>query len=540
VARSVGGSVGIDFGTSTCFVAREIAAGDADILPIGNSKRYLASLAGHIGGSFVVGEDAEVLTPDRVIRSVKSAITENRATVRVGGRDGATEVPRDDVVVAVFREIAKRARDRGWPLDEGRQLRLGCPAMWMGPQRRLLIDLAASAGLSVEDSALIEEPVAAGIAWLNHRIRVGDPVAGRILVFDMGGGTLDLAVMQVEIAERPTIAVLTSVGLPMAGDALDESIVQDLCEEREIDLDSLKDPLQARADLLRQARDTKLALSDAPVQTVYFEPFFYGGKVLPVKYSRDRLNAVFQPQMTHAESLVWRALRLSRLTHVNGTSPTRILDLSREELAADIDAVLLVGGMSRVPYVRDRLAALFPHARRYDHAGGAADEAIVAGIADTTGYNTMNMYRPGLDIALVWGKDNRFPLYEAYTPLFEIWQLQSGQTDLGFPVRAGQRQGIPRQPGGELWVRTAAGEPVELVHTQRTARPTPEKVTTLPVPFGHYDIQFKLYCDGHIHLTDGAGHDHRVRVHGWPVIGDLGDRLDPLPDPPVPYPFNRP
>ena len=51
---------------------------------------------------------------------------------------------------------------------------------------------------------------------------------------------------------------------------------------------------------------------------------------------------------------------------------------------------------------------------------------------------------------------------------------------------------------------TAAGDPVTLVYTKLTALPTPETLSVLPVPFGRHFIQFKLYCDGHIHLTDGA------------------------------------
>lgn len=539
MVRSDGETVGIDFGTSTCFVGREIGAQRAEVLPIGQGERYLPSLVGHIGGSFVVGEDAESFTPDRVIRSVKSAITADQEMVRVGGRDGATEVSRDDVVTAIFKEIARRARDRGWPLDRGQHLRLGCPAMWLGKQRRLLIELAAAAGLEITVDALIEEPVAAGVAWLNSRRLRHEPASGRVLVFDMGGGTLDLAVLQVGGDEHSSIAVLTSVGMPLAGDRLDEAIVEDLCAERGIDIAAMKEPFQARADLLRQARETKVALSSAQVQTVYFEPFYYGGQIAPFRYDRQRLNAAFKPQMEEAEDLVWRALRLARLTHLDGASAQEILANSHEQLAADVDVVLLVGGMSRVPHVRTRIAELFPKAQLH-YVAHTADEAIVTGLADTSGYNTLNMYRPAVDVELVWPVNQRYALYDAYTPLFEVQHLHSGRSFVGYPVEVGQRQGIPHQRNGELRVLNAAGLPVPLIHTKVTALPTPEILSTVPIPFGRKDLRLKFYCNGQLYVTDGQGHDHQIRIAGWPTIGG-GDPEVPTPptDPQPPYPFNK-
>jgi hypothetical protein len=53
------------------------------------------------------------------------------------------------------------------------------------------------------------------------------------------------------------------------------------------------------------------------------------------------------------------------------------------------------------------------------------------------------LHQAGLDIELAWNGDERYPLYEAYKPLFEIWPLQSGQSHIGHSVPAGQREGIP-------------------------------------------------------------------------------------------------
>ena len=114
--------------------------------------------------------------------------------------------------------------------------RLGCPAMWDGAQRRRLIENALRAGIAVGDNTLIDEPIAAGVAWIVHRTeRMNQSVQGKLLVFDMGGGTLDLAVLDVNASsgDVPEIHVQAATGMGRAGDALDRAIVSDLRQQLE-------------------------------------------------------------------------------------------------------------------------------------------------------------------------------------------------------------------------------------------------------------------------------------------------------------------
>src|SRR5262245_23074020 len=169
---------------------------------------WMPSIAAIDGRRYVVGERAEE-TPERVIRSVKRAITDNKINVGPSGPPDAMEVPADNVIVAIFKEIKKRANAAGRPLGRLKEVRLGCPAMWNGSQRRRLLDLAGKAGLPVTDAALVDEPVAAGVAWLaDQYLKDPRPLQGRLVVFDMGGGTLDVAVLDVVGGERPDVRVL--------------------------------------------------------------------------------------------------------------------------------------------------------------------------------------------------------------------------------------------------------------------------------------------------------------------------------------------
>ncbi|MEE3922061.1 Hsp70 family protein [Micromonospora sp. BRA006-A] len=90
---------------------------------------------------------------------------------------------------------------------------------------------------------------------------------GRLLVFDMGGGTLDIAVLDIVGGARPEVSVLTALGTAYAGDMLDHAIARDLFEDlggRGFDLEAVPHPELMRALVLRAARDAKVNLSRLP------------------------------------------------------------------------------------------------------------------------------------------------------------------------------------------------------------------------------------------------------------------------------------
>jgi molecular chaperone DnaK (HSP70) len=540
MARHRPPAVGLDFGTTTSLVARRKGSEPLDLLPIGMTRRWLPSLAGRQDGHLVVGEDADTLSTTNVIRSIKRAITFDQSTVTLGSGE---KLSRDEVVVALLRTIAERSAERGLPLGRQRDLRIGCPAMWRREQRHLLLDLVREAGIDVDAANLVEEPVAAGLAWLGSGAIDATRVGGRLLVFDMGGGTLDIAVLDIEPGDPPSVRVLTSAGMPAAGDALDEAIAEDLTAElgkQGVDILALKRPDAARDNILEQAREAKVLLSTEEQARVVFRRVVFGAQIPPVRYDRERLDEVFRPQLEHAEQKLWDALRLARLTHVRNSSVSTILKTPLDDLAADVDHVLLAGGMSRIPAVRRRLAELLPNATIHDSVGVAADETVVAGLADTGEADPINLYRPCFDFTLFWDGDGRFPLYEAYTPLFETYQLAS-MNEPSYVIRAGHRQGVPQLRQGELRVFSSTGVPVNIERFGKdgTVQDVLEK---LPVKFGHRDVTFRLYTDGRVIVMDGAGHSHTLRVEPWPVIEGAGSRPadQPVPEPTVPYPFNKP
>ena len=112
------------------------------------------------------------------------------------------------------------------------------------------------------------------------------------------------------------------------------------------------------------------------------------------------------------------ALRAAQLAEpVTGTA----YELARtpiDALVERVDVVVLSGGMSQVPYVRQRLADYFAPQTRIELAADPAENAVALGLAQATRYGRINRYRPAFDIVVEWdrGRERR-TLYEAFTPL---------------------------------------------------------------------------------------------------------------------------
>jgi molecular chaperone DnaK (HSP70) len=480
--------VGIDFGTSTTLVASP-----RGVVPIGVASAWMPSVAGfHDNGSVVAGEAAVDLPETRAVRSVKRWITEDKPFVWFETSYGIEEYRADDLIAEILRETVRRAGRQGLDLSS---VRLGCPAMWDGAQRRRLVDAATRAGLSVTTANLVDEPVAAGMAWL---ARSKKATVQNVVVFDMGGGTLDIAVLGVRGKE---IEVLAAVGVPEAGDALDRAIAEDLefaLAAKGVDVDALPFPRRARNRLLYLAREAKLALSTEDEHDVVLSRRLFGMGLLT--YTRRQLNAAFAEQMDRAEIVVTAALRAARITEPG------IAAASTDEVVEGIDAVVLSGGMSRVPYVAERLQALFPRSTRIETACARADEAVVLGLALAPQFRRVNRYRPAFDILLDWdgGQESR-AVYEAYTPLVQAGRIGRGG-ELCF-TRAGRDIGAPRTGKGRLRIVSHGGGPVR-------ATLAGGNLEDFVVELCGDRLAFSVFPDGRLRLTDDSG-THEGRIADW-------------------------
>lgn len=505
-------AVGVDFGTSTSLVAERRGMSAASVVPIGQTTTWMPTLAGLARDGLVFGEDADGLTVRQVVRSVKQAITRSSDEVEL---PGGQRLNADEVIRSLLAEIAKRAASSGYPLGEGADVRLGCPAMWTGEQRARLLRLADEGGIAVDDGTLIDEPIAAGVAWAGHRyLAHSERKNGNLLVFDMGGGTLDIAVLKIYGGIRPEISVLSALGVDRAGDSLDEAIAEDIADElaeRGHAVSELDDPALARALVLRAARRAKVTLSTELSTTVRVDPPY---QALPtIRYSRERLENAFASQLRDAEGWVEAALRQARLTQEQHPDPSALRKLRLADLASDVRFVLLAGGMSRIPAVESRLGALFPNAEIHRDAGVAPEEAIVAGLSDNSAYDRINLHRPGFDFVLRWtdrtGVEQERVLYRAHTPFYGFGEAFT-RSDLSYREGVLARE-LPRSGQGQLRARSVTGEWLRVSLDG-------QECDGIAIPFSHADVVLKLQTNGKVVIVDGRGQRAEARVHSWPVI----------------------
>nr|WP_162907042.1 Hsp70 family protein [Allorhizocola rhizosphaerae] len=455
----------------------------------------MPSLVGYADdGAILVGEQALYVDDAQLVRSIKRCITENRAFVQLDTPTGTKDVRADDLMVEMLRETVRRASAKGVDMTANPPT-LGCPAMWDGPQRRRLHELARRAGLDVTLANLVDEPVAAGIAWLSNQKGPKAPV--RVLVFDMGGGTLDIAVLEVQGQGKQDVSVLAALGVAEAGNALDRVVAEDLeyrLAASGIDVRMLERPKRARQRLQHAAPDVKISLSSVAEVDVKLPRREFG--VASIPYSREQLNEVFAAQMDRAEQYVETALRIAALP--NATEVEDIVSVSIDELAAQVDVVVLSGGMSQIPYVTERLAQLFPPSTRIELAHASPEFAVATGLALASGYARINKYRPAFDIVLEWDKGRQQrTVYEAYTPLLEMRQLATGDGELRL-IRTGRQLKLPEGGTGRLRVVSHSGEASQ-------AKLDGSTLDGFAVELSYDDFEFSLYPDGRIHLIDGKG-----------------------------------
>jgi actin-like ATPase involved in cell morphogenesis len=421
----------------------------------------------------------------------------------------------DDLIVEMLRETASRSSSNGQDMTGKNPLRMGCPAMWDGNQRRRLVELARRAGLPVTLASIVDEPVAAGIAWLAGR-RAESAKPMRVLVFDMGGGTLDIAVLDVRGPHHHDVSVLAAIGVAEAGDTLDDAVTEDLefvLAAAGVNINSLERPQRARARLSYAARAAKIGLTTEDEVDVKLSRREFG--IPSVLYRRSYLNEAFAPQMDRAEQYVTAALRAARLVEMVSGSVTDILRMDTDELVESVDVVVLSGGMSQIPYVAQRMADLFPPGTRVEMACQPSDNAVALGLAKAGSYGRINMYRPAFDVLLEWdSKRETRTIYEAYTPLIEGRQIARGGSDLRF-IRNGQDLSLPDGGTGKLRLVSHSGDKVR-------ATIGGAALDGFRVALSEQKFEFSIYPNGRLRLTD-ADATYDGQIEGWHALRDNGD-----------------
>ncbi len=347
-------AVGIDLGTTNSVVAATMEGGQAEVIPNAEGGRVTPSVVAFTeDGQRLVGQVARrqaILNPDATIYSAKrfigrrwGEVDEEAKIVSYKVVKGPNDAVRfeirgkqyapEEISALVLRKLAEdAAKFLGERVTEAV---ITVPAYFNDAQRQATKDAGKIAGLEV--LRIINEPTAAALAY-------GMDKKGQetILVFDLGGGTFDVSLL--EVGDGVVEVRATSGDGHLGGDDFDKRVVDWLADEfkRDQGIDLRNDP-QALQRLYEAAERAKVELSTT-TQTQINLPFITadaaGPKHLNLSLTRSKFEQLTQDLIERTRGPVEQALSDAKMT------------------AGDIDEVILVGGSTRIPAVQELVRRL--------------------------------------------------------------------------------------------------------------------------------------------------------------------------------------
>ena len=513
--------IGIDFGTSTTLVAvRDGLDSAPQILPLGTgADPWVPSLIAQTD-PIVVGESAESSPPELQVRSIKSGLTRGKEW-----RDTQLLDLNDDqvgeYVKAILAEVIKRAASKKSDLFIDAKVYLGCPALWSFGNRKILADIANELGLDVDVLDILDEPVAAGVQWIKSEWRDGTQgleLSGKTLIFDAGGGTLDVALLEVSGTENPEISVLSADSLARSGDDIDNSIVAHLIEEdKSLVINSQNQILMSNA-----ARRLKEILSkdlSANVQVA-----FPVGKSFAL--TRGKLEELVEEQVLESLSLVERVLRQSLLRADSATSTATIRSTKLEEIAKEVKHVVLVGGLSQMPIFTSRLQQIFRSATITQIS--RPQQSVAEGLTYANTVIHLNMPRPPLSFVMkpIRTDGDVVVLYEAFGEIVNHWEALQGNSLLGHTADLRSLIDGVYEITCVLPNRKGTVIPIVINHGF-----TQEECTSIRVEHNsrleNEKVFFKLYATGEF-VISGKGTYLHLRAKTWGRLRSGRELIEPL------------
>jgi molecular chaperone DnaK len=372
--------IGIDLGTTNSCVA-VIENGTSKVIENSEGARTTPSIVAYTQDEIIVGASAKrqaVTNPKNTIYASKRLIGRKFKEQAVqkdldlmpyeiyeaGNGDAwvkaqGKELAPPQISAEVLRKMKKTAED--YLGHEVTQAVITVPAYFNDSQRQATKDAGKIAGLEV--LRIINEPTAAALAY---GVDKNDKADRKIAVYDLGGGTFDVSIIEIANVEGDKqIEVLSTNGDTfLGGEDFDQRIMDYLVDEfkKEQGIDLSKDmlALQRLKDAAEKAKIELSSSAQTDVNLPYITADATGPKHMNVKITRSKLEQL-------VDELITRSL-----------APCRTALKDAGVSASDIDEVILVGGQTRMPKVQEEVEKLFGKAPRKDVN---PDEAVAVGAA---------------------------------------------------------------------------------------------------------------------------------------------------------------
>ena len=342
--------IGIDLGTTYSAVA-VLEGGEAKIIPNPEGNRTTPSVVAFKGDEIQVGEVAKrqaITKPNTVISIKRHMGTDYK--VEVNGKKYSPQ----EISAMILQNL--KATAESYLGEKVTKAVITVPAYFNDAQRQATKDAGKIAGLEVE--RIINEPTAAALAYGLDKTDIDQ----KVLVFDLGGGTFDVSIL--ELGDGVFEVLATSGDNLLGGDDFDQAIIDYLVEEfkkeQGIDLSKDKMAMQRLKDAAEKAKKDLSGVTSTQISL----PFISAGESGPVHLENTLTRAKFDELTRH---LVEKTL-----------VPTRQALKDAGLTPSDIDQVILVGGSTRIPAVQE---AIKKEMGKEPHKGVNPDEVVAMGAA---------------------------------------------------------------------------------------------------------------------------------------------------------------
>ena len=318
-------TIGIDLGTTNSVVA-VMEGGKPTVIANAEGSRTTPSIVGFAkNGERLVGQLAKrqaILNPDNTIISIKRHMGEDYKK-NIDGKDYTPQ----EISAMILRKLADDAS--AYLGEKVTSAVITVPAYFNDAQRQATKDAGKIAGLDV--LRIVNEPTAAALAYGLEK-----QTSEKVLVFDLGGGTFDVSVL--EIGDGVHEVLSTSGDTHLGGDDFDQKIIDWLCDEfKKTEGIDLRNDKQAMQRLKEAAEKAKCELSSV-VQTNINLPFITadatGPKHLDINLTRAKFEELSHDLLERCKTPVERAIKDAGISK------------------SDLNEVVLVGGSTRIPAVQ--------------------------------------------------------------------------------------------------------------------------------------------------------------------------------------------
>jgi len=375
VEKSSSYVVGIDLGTTNC-AAGIYKSGNIETININGAKTMPSVMTVMKDGEIVVGSQAKarsLIAPDSTVSSIKRQMATDwtKEFEEIPGKVFTPVEVSAEILMSVIDGVMQ---NESVDLGGNPKYAVICvPANFNDAQKKATQMAAELANLEV--LTLLEEPIAAAYAYAIEKERVQT-----VLVYDLGGGTFDVSILQVDSTgdANKQFKVLAKEGIQqLGGDDFDQRIMRNVTDQflqiSEIDIFDLDKDQGINTKKLREAQQrlleaviaAKHELSEATITSIDIPNFIQDESGQPhhidnFEISRDQINGEIHDLILQTKESVEKALSKAKL------------DIE------DIDRIILVGGSSKIPLVREMLQDMFG---KEPYSDTDPDTAIARGAA---------------------------------------------------------------------------------------------------------------------------------------------------------------